>query len=230
MSNSTRARKFVTKILRVPFVKDLRAHLFEIKQAIWILVGMTGTARDQSKAAVAPTTCHSLPLARPKSYHREQKTVKTICLLLCARGSRFKPRPNQLPQHLPTAPQNEWLSERALLWGRFCLFAWKCAYHSGFGAFFAKICALFFNGQFLCGAPILFLWECASLIIQANCGILFSGYALSGFFFSLDLDYVVTYPYPRCPEKGLLKLKTVQEWGLFFFLQKMCLPTESFHN
>ena len=62
----------------------------------WIymgLRGLTGTIRDHLKAAVAPATTQ---------FHWEEQIRKTVCLLLRARGSRLEPRPDQLPQRLPT--------------------------------------------------------------------------------------------------------------------------------
>ena len=45
---------------------------------------------------------HPIPLTRPKSQQRVQQKGNTISLRLHVRGSRFQPRPGQLPQHLPT--------------------------------------------------------------------------------------------------------------------------------
>ena len=60
------------------------------------------------------TSYHPIPLARPKSWHREQQRWKNTCLLLCARGGRLEPRPEQSPQHLPTAFLNVQKKEKTL--------------------------------------------------------------------------------------------------------------------
>ena len=62
------------------------------------LGGQTGTIRDQPKAAVAPATTQ-FHWQDPSLSTESSRGEKTICLLLCARGSRFEPWWDQLPQH-----------------------------------------------------------------------------------------------------------------------------------
>ena len=64
--------------------------------------GLTGTIRKQSKTTVAPATT-LFHWQDPSLNTESSRGEKTTCLLLCARGTRFEPRPDQLPQRFSTA-------------------------------------------------------------------------------------------------------------------------------